>query len=84
MQCVAWINGHDAKKDWDSRMQSCQKTKNINASRNKSKWREKITFKLHGGCQMLPSYFDWHEGVVLSRCGNICQCVLNNYKLWLS
>jgi len=27
VQCVAWISGHDAKKDWDSRMQSCQKNK---------------------------------------------------------
>jgi hypothetical protein len=33
---------------------------------------------------MLPSYFDWHEGVILNRCGNIRQCGLTNYKLWLS
>jgi hypothetical protein len=41
----------------------------IIGNKNKGNWNgKKIMPQFHGGCQMLPSNFDWHESAILKRC----------------
>lgn len=79
-QCFVWIIRHVAKNDWSSKTQSCLQTRNINGSKNKSKWGGKKMLDLYGGHQTIPSNVDWYEGTILKRCWNVCQGGPTSFK----
>jgi len=54
-------------KQWKN-MSLLLETTSIIGNKNKGNWNGKrIMPQFHGGCQMLPSNFDWHESANIEK-----------------